>query len=89
MGEQREVLEHETDAALLRRHEALGSRDLLAVEQHASRRRALDAGRDSEQRGLAAARGAEQAEDFSRRDVEAHTIERDGVDRRCGTRRRQ
>ena len=55
MREQREVLEHQPDAALLRRHEAIGPGDLLAVEQHAPGGGALDAGGDPEQRGLAAA----------------------------------
>ena len=79
MREQREVLEHQADAALLRRHEAVGSRDFLAVDQHAPRRRALDAGGDPEQGRLAAARGPQQAEDLRRRDVEADLVEREDV----------
>ncbi len=79
MREQREVLEHEPDPALLRRHEAVGSGDLLAVEQHAARGRALDAGGDPEQGRLAAARRPEQAEDLRRRDVEADAVEREHV----------
>ena len=55
MREQREVLEHQPDAALLRRDEAIGPGNLLAVEQHAPGGGALDAGGDPEQRGLAAA----------------------------------
>ena len=55
MREQREVLEHQPDAALLRRDEAIGPRHFLAVEQDAPRSGTLDPGRDPEQRGLAAA----------------------------------
>ena len=79
MREQREVLEHEPDPALLRRHEALGSGDLLAVEQDAARGRALDACGDPEQGRLAAARRPQQAEDLRRRDVEADLVEREDV----------
>ncbi len=79
MREQREVLEHQADAALLRRHEAVGSGDLLTVDQHAARGRALDAGGDPEQGRLAAARGPQQAEDLRRRDVEADVVEREDV----------
>ena len=55
MREEREVLEHEPDAALLRRNETVGPGHLLAVEQDAAGGRTLDAGGDPEQRGLAAA----------------------------------
>ena len=79
MREQGEVLEHQADAALLRRHEAVGARDLLTVDQHAARRRALDAGGDPEQGRLAAARRPQQAEDLRRRDVEADLVEREDV----------
>ena len=75
--EQREVLEHEPDAALLGRHEAVGPRDLLIVDQHAAAGGPLHAGGDAKQSGLAAARRPEQADDLARRDVEAHMIERE------------
>ena len=77
MRKQREVLEHQANAALLRRHEAVGAGDLLVVDQDAATARALDAGGDPKQRGLAAARGPEQADDLARLDVEAHMIERE------------
>ena len=77
--EQREVLEHQPDAAPLGRHETVRPRHLLAVDQHAARGRALDAGGDPEQGRLAAARRSEQAEDLRRRDVEADAVERQGV----------
>jgi hypothetical protein len=35
MGKEREVLEHEAQAPLLRRHEAVRPRDFLAVDEHA------------------------------------------------------
>ena len=77
MGEQREVLEHQADAALLGRHEAVRPRDLLIVDQHAASGGALDAGGDAKQSGLAAARRPEQAHDLAGLDVEAHMIERE------------
>jgi len=55
MWEQREVLEHQPDAALLRRNEAVRPGNFLTVEQDAPGGGALDAGGDPEQRGLAAA----------------------------------
>ena len=64
MREQREVLKHQTDAALLRRHEAVRSGDLLAVDEDAAGDRPLDAGGDPEQGGLAAAGGSDQADDL-------------------------
>ncbi len=76
-GKQREVLKHEPDAALLGRHEAIWSRDLLIVDEHAATGGALDAGGDPEQSGLAATRRSEQADDLARLDVEAHMIERE------------
>ncbi len=83
MGEEREVLEHEADAPLLRRHEAVRPRDLLAVDEHAPGGGALDARGDPEQRGLAAAGRPEQAEDLARRNVEADMIQREAC-RRSG-----
>ena len=75
MGEEREVLKHQADATLLRRNEIVWSVHLLSVEQHAAGGRALDAGGDPEQRCLAAAGGAKQAEDFPRRHVERDAVE--------------
>ena len=76
MGEEREVLKHQADAALLRRNEIVRPRHLLAVEQHLARGWALDAGGDPEQRGLAAAGGTKQAEHLARRHVERDMVER-------------
>ena len=76
MREEREVLEHQPDPALLRRHEAIGSRDLLAVEEDPPRGWTLDACGDPKQGRLAAARRPEQAEDLRRRDIEADAVER-------------
>src|SRR4029078_8266039 len=50
---------------------------LLLVEKNAACAWPLDAGRDPEQCGLAAARMSEQAEDFAWREVEAHMAERE------------
>ena len=75
--EQREVLEHEPDATLLGRHEAVGPRHLLIVDQHAASGGPFHAGGDAKERGLAAARRPEQADDLARRDVEADMIERE------------
>ena len=36
MREEREVLKHQTDAPLLRRHEAVGTCDFLPVDEHAA-----------------------------------------------------
>src|SRR4029077_19931468 len=75
MGEEREVLKHQADAAFLRWNEIVGPSHLLAVEQHAARGWALDAGGYPEERGLAAAGRTKQAEDFSRRHVERDVVE--------------
>ena len=77
MREQREVLEHQADAALLGGHEAVGAGNLLIVDQNAPSGRALDAGGDPEQGGLAATRRPEQADHLARLDIEAHMIERE------------
>ena len=75
---QREVLEHQPDVALLRRHEPPGPRHLEIVDEHAAAGRLLDAGGDAQQRGLAAARRPQQAHDLARRDVEREPGERMG-----------
>ena len=77
MREEREVLKHQADAALLRRNEIARPRHLLAVDQHAARGWALDAGGDPEQRGLAAAGRTEQAQHLARRHVERDMVERE------------
>ena len=70
MRKQREVLEHQPDAAPLRRHEVrrpATSRSLIRMRPGA---RLLDAGGKPQQRRLAAAGAAEQADDLAGRDVE-------------------
>jgi hypothetical protein len=52
---QRIVLEHEADAALLRRHAALGARHRLAVDLDTAGIDGDEAGNGPQQRGLAAA----------------------------------
>src|SRR6185503_1616449 len=54
MGKEREVLEHQPDAPLLWRNEALRPPHLLLVEKNAACAWPLDAGRNPEQCGLAA-----------------------------------
>src|SRR5262245_64305190 len=56
MREEGEVLKHQPDAALLRRHEIVGPCNLLAIEKDAPRRRALDARGNPEQGRFAATR---------------------------------
>ncbi len=76
MREKRVILEHQADAAGLRRQEQLRAGDLAPVEEDAPLRRALDAGRDPEQRRLAAAGMAEQADELARRDRQRDVVER-------------
>ena len=70
--EQREILEHQSDIALLRRHEARWSRHLLPVEQQASPVGLLDPRGDPQQRGLAAARRPQKAGDLAGMKLQAH-----------------
>ena len=72
MRKQRVVLEHHVDRALVRQH--MG--DVLAVEQDAALVRRLEAGEHSQQRGLAAAAGAEQREKLAGPDVERQPVHR-------------
>ena len=70
MREQREVLEHQPDAAPLRRLEARSpatSRSLIRMRAGA---RPLDAGGKPQQRRLAASGRTEQRDDLARRDIE-------------------
>ncbi len=78
MRKQREVLEHQPDVALLRRHEPLGPGHLVIVDEHPAAGRLLDAGGDPQQRGLAAARWPQQAHHLGRRNVERKSVERMG-----------
>src|SRR5664279_5333122 len=72
MREQRIVLEHHVDRALMRQH----LRDVLAVEQDAAFVRGLEPGQHPQQRGLAAAAGAEQREKLAGPNVERQPVHR-------------
>ena len=72
MRKQRVALEHHVDRPLVRRHR----RDVLAVEQDAALVRRLEAGEHAQQRGLAAAGGAEQRKELAGADVERDVIDR-------------
>ncbi len=69
---QRVALEHHVDRPPIGRHR----RDIVPVEQDAARIRRLEAGEQAQQRGLAAARGAEQREEFALENVERHGVDR-------------
>jgi hypothetical protein len=72
VGKQRVALEHHVDRPPIGRH----THDILPVEQDASGVRRLEARKQTQQRGLAAARGAEQRKKFPREDVERHALDR-------------
>jgi len=72
VGKQRIALEHHVDRPAVRRH----GDDVLAVEQDAAFARRLETGEHAQERGFAAAGGAEQREEFALLDVE-----REGFDR--------
>ena len=68
MREQRPLLWHEGDAAPVRREHGAGVDEAPPIERDGTRLRALETGDEAQQRGLAAARGAEQREDRAARD---------------------
>jgi hypothetical protein len=72
--EQRVVLEHEPDRALLHRQEG----GVVAAEQDAAAVRRVEPGDDAQQRRLARARGAEQAEQLARAHVEVEVVQHGG-----------
>src|SRR5262249_33051466 len=72
MRKQRVALEHHIDRPPIRRH----WRDILTVEQDASLVRRVQAGKQAQQRGLAAARGPEQRKEFAWENVERDTFDR-------------
>ena len=72
MRKQRVVLEHHVDRPLVRQHVG----DVPAVEQDAALVRRLEAGEHAQQRGLAAAAGAEQRKELAGPDVERDVIDR-------------
>src|SRR6185503_13291791 len=69
----------ERRARVLEEHDAILARAAhrRALEVHAAAARLLEAGEDIEQRRLAAARGAEQAEELALRDFEIDAVERE------------
>src|SRR5262245_1966010 len=74
VGEQRVVLEDDTDVALVR----LAARQILAAELDDAAGRLLEAGDHHERRRLSGAARAEQGEELALRDVETDPV--DGVD---------
>ena len=73
--EQGVALEHHVDRALVRRH----PEQVLAVDLDAARLGRLEAGDRAQQRGLAAARRAEQGEELVVGDVERDAVQGDRV----------
>jgi hypothetical protein len=65
------VLEHETDLALAH----VARRSVLAIEQHLARIGRFQAGDDAQQRGLAAAGGAQQPS-VRPREIQRYVVER-------------
>ena len=72
MREERVILEHEADAAPVRRD----SGEIESVEQHSSRIGALQPGDHAQQRRLARPAGAEHRDHLAGADVERGAVER-------------
>src|SRR5438445_172964 len=72
MRKQRVVLEHHVDRPPIRRY----LRNILTIEQNASFVGHVQTGEEAQQRGLAAARRAEQGEEFAGENVERHALDR-------------
>ena len=72
VAKQRVVLKHEADLALTHMH--IGG--VFTAEVNAAGVRGFQPGNDAQQRGLAAARGPEQRDQFARIDVETDIAER-------------
>jgi hypothetical protein len=72
VAKQRVVLEHETHVALAHMH--VGG--VLAAEQDAAGVGRFQAGDDAQQRGLAAARRAQQRDQFAGVDVQVDVLQR-------------
>ncbi|MNR17165.1 hypothetical protein D3C85_1338090 [compost metagenome] len=75
MLEQRVMLEHEADIALA--HVLRGG--VLPAQHHLASIGALQAGDDAQQRGLAAARGAQQRGQLAFVEVERDVVQRDEI----------
>src|SRR5690606_4766799 len=73
--EQREALEHQTDAAALGRDEAAAAGDHLPVERDRAGVRKLEPGDQAQDRALAGAGRAEQRQDLAALDVERHVVD--------------
>ena len=72
MGKQRVALEHHIDGPPVRRHRC----EVAPVEQDAAGIERLETRQQAQQRGLAAARGAEQGEELAGEDVEREPFDR-------------
>src|SRR5215831_10904213 len=75
MREERIVLEHEADAAVI----GLDAGDVAIADKNASPRRLLEAGDHAKRRGLAATRWSDQREQLARPHLEGDVM--DGSDR--------
>ena len=76
MREERALLGHVADAAMLARHEDVATVvDHLGPELHLAAVEALEAGHDPQQRRLAAARDSEDAGEAARRDGQVDAVE--------------
>ena len=75
MREQVEALEHDADVAAQRVEVDAGAADAVVVQADLAALDRLQAVDAAQQRGLAAARGADQADDLVRLDVEAEALE--------------
>ena len=75
MREQRIGLEHHVDGPAIGRRAG----KVLAVEDDFARRRLLEARQHAQQRGLAAAGGAEQREEFAVVDIEREVVDGDEI----------
>src|SRR5690606_33642032 len=90
MREQRVILEHEADAAPLRRDEELPTAHAPAGNLNLSGNRPLKPGDDTQEGRLARTGMADEGQDLARRKVERNIVERsqppisvaDGVDRK-------
>jgi hypothetical protein len=65
MREQGKVLEHQADAAPIRRHRPAGSRHHFAIDAHGAAMNRLDAGGNAQSGGFAGAGFAQEANDLA------------------------
>ena len=76
MGEQRVVLEHDADAALLGRDDAPGARDHPAAQGDGARVGGLQTSDQAKRGGLAAARWSEERDDLAFHDAQGQAVDR-------------